>query len=287
VNLDKRVAFLSITSRANPRLRHAAELVQSSRARRKERLLALHGLRELQRGIDAGLAFKSVLIGHERWQSASLDGTDSQLVELVACLPTSRIALVSDPLLHAIEYGQRNDGLLAIAVAPQYAWDQFQPKPQSLIVIVDGLEKPGNLGAIARTADAVGADGIVLTGGIDDWFNPNAIRASTGTILSMPLLRANSVEELLSWLAARSIQPITITGEAPQTLWQSELTKSVALVFGAEDKGLSPAWRGAPLQSYRLLMAGQADSLNVSVTAAVSLFEVARQRYPHRLDWMR
>jgi TrmH family RNA methyltransferase len=146
-----------------------------------------------------------------------------------------------------------------------------------LLVILEAVEKPGNLGAILRSADGAAADAVIAASPRTDLFNPNAIRASAGTIFSVRLGSA-STEATLTWLGWRGIRVIAAKVDAARIYTDADLTGPLALVLGAEVDGLSPAWAAAETEAVRIPMLGVADSLNVSVSAAILLYEARRQR---------
>jgi TrmH family RNA methyltransferase len=151
------------------------------------------------------------------------------------------------------------------------------PQTAPLIAVLEGVEKPGNVGAVLRSADAAGVSAVILADGRTDLYNPNAIRASSGTIFSMPVCEATS-SDVLAWLRERGfrIAAARVDGSVPYT--KVDYRGPTAIVLGSEATGLSPIWSGNDIQAVRLPMLGAADSLNVSVTAAVLFYEALRQR---------
>jgi TrmH family RNA methyltransferase len=145
------------------------------------------------------------------------------------------------------------------------------------MLVLEAVEKPGNLGAILRSADGAAADAVVAASPRTDLFNPNAIRASAGTIFSVPLATGASAE-VREWLGRRDVRVVAARVDADQSYVETDLTGSLALVVGAEAEGLSNAWAGRGIQAVRIPMLGTADSLNVSVSAAILLYEARRQR---------
>jgi TrmH family RNA methyltransferase len=152
----------------------------------------------------------------------------------------------------------------------------LHPGPEPLILVTEDLEKPGNLGAILRTADAAGCDAVIAIGGTD-LFNPNVIRASIGTAFTVPLAGATA-ESALAWLRAAAIRILVARVDAGRLYTDANLRGPLALVLGSEALGLSAAWNAPDIEGIRLPMLGLADSLNVSATAAVLAYEARRQR---------
>jgi TrmH family RNA methyltransferase len=153
----------------------------------------------------------------------------------------------------------------------------LQLPPDPLLVVVEGVEKPGNVGAILRSADAAGASAVIAADPRTDVFNPNAIRASIGTIFALPVVAATA-DEARTWLRDRGIGPVAAVVEADTPYTSVDLTGPTAIVLGSEANGLTDAWRGDDVRAVHLPMAGVADSLNVSVATAILLFEAVRQR---------
>jgi RNA methyltransferase, TrmH family len=161
--------------------------------------------------------------------------------------------------------------------APRAELADLQLPADPLVVVTEDVEKPGNVGAILRSADAVGADAVIAVGGTD-LFNPNVIRASVGTVFSVPAATA-SAEEAIAWLRGRGVRIVTALVDAQRLHVEANLRGPLAIVLGSESRGLSDSWRGPDVEAVRLPMAGVADSLNVSVAAAVLLYEAWRQRH--------
>jgi TrmH family RNA methyltransferase len=194
-------------------------------------------------------------------------------------LRAAEVALqpVSEPVFAKLAFGQRAEGLVAVVRIPSAALADLVLPEQPLVVVVEAVEKPGNLGAILRSADGAGADAMIAASPRTDLFNPNAIRASAGTIFSLPLAAGTS-GEALAWLDGRGVRIVTARVDADRVYSNVDLSGPLALVLGAEADGLSEAWRGPRIEAVRIPMLGTADSLNVSVSAAILLYEARRQR---------
>lgn len=191
---------------------------------------------------------------------------------------------VAPAALDRASYRQRSQGVLA--VFPQQdtgLTDLTPPGPDPLLVVAEGVEKPGNLGAMLRTAAAAGADALIAIGATVDLHNPNVLRASTGAVFSMPSA-VTTWEELSPWLEKTGVRLVGAASSATNSMWDSDLTGAMALVLGAEDAGLSERALASLDEAVAIPQApGAVDSLNVSVAAAILLFEARRQRR-HRLD---
>jgi TrmH family RNA methyltransferase len=177
-----------------------------------------------------------------------------------------------------LAFGDRSDGIVAIVRTGSTDLDSLRLTPGvPLVVVVEGVEKPGNLGAILRTADGAGASGLIAADPLTDLFNPNAIRASLGTIFRVPIAAAPT-PATLDWLTSRGIAPIAAHVDATVPYTEVDMRGPVAIVLGSEATGLSAAWDDPRVTSVRIPMLGTADSLNVSVAAAIVLYEAVRQR---------
>ena len=185
---------------------------------------------------------------------------------------------VSLDVFEKIAYREGSDGLLAVAI-PKYAdLQQFKPKKKNpLIIVLETVEKPGNLGAVMRTADAAGVDAVIIADPRTDLYNPNAIRASVGCIFSMPLFACSS-EECIKWLKDNKITIYCTYLKASIDYLEADFKKASAIVMGTEATGISQQWVDAADQNIIIPMNGIADSLNVSVTTAIVTFEAVRQR---------
>ncbi len=258
-----------LRSPANPRIRHAARL-RTGRYRRRSGQFVVDGLREIQRAVAAGV--RPVELFLQTQQSERLRQQHADLLaapQLAHCQ-----TLVAPAAFEKLAYGERNEGAVAVFETPSRTLEELRLPPSPLLLIADGVEKPGNLGAILRSADAAGVDAVLCSDCATDLFHPNVIRASTATVFTLPAA-ACSGEAARSFLAAHGIQVVAARVDASATMWQADLGGAVALLVGAEDRGLGPQWQS---QAIRIPMAGRADSLNVSVAAAVLAFEARRQR---------
>ncbi len=252
-----------ITSTDNPRVKAYAKL-KTARERRRTGLFLIEGSREVERAIAAGVAIETIVLCPDLFEGESIDVAAIEVMT-VAAAPMRKI-------------GIRDNPAGVIAVAEQFGTDlgALRLGPNPLILIAEGVEKPGNLGAMMRTCDAVGADAVVVADGGTDVFNPNVVRASQGSIFAVPVAVATTAE-VIDWVAAEQIQ---VFGGYPATsneLWEVQMRGASAVLVGAEDVGISPEWSEIAVP-VRIPMAGTADSLNASVSAAILLFEAVRQR---------
>jgi TrmH family RNA methyltransferase len=184
---------------------------------------------------------------------------------------------VSPAVLAKVAFGERSDGVVAVVAAPQLDLADLVPTDEPLVVVLEGVEKPGNLGAVLRTADGAGATAVIAADPLTDPFNPNAIRASLGTIFALPVVAATTTDTI-AWLERRGIRAVAAIVDAVTPWTAADLTGPLAIVLGNEATGLSPAWHDAGMTAISIPMRGIADSLNVSTAAAIVLYEAVRQR---------
>ena len=184
---------------------------------------------------------------------------------------------LSDIAFRKVSYRDTPDGLLAVAPLRETSLESLEVKQNALLLVVVGLEKPGNLGALLRTADGVNVDAVFVTGAGTDLTNPNVIRASMGSVFSRPVLEVET-ETLLAWLRGRHVNIVATTPHTKTSYWDADYTGAVAIVLGAEHEGLSDDWLEAAQSRVSIPMQGLADSLNVGTAGALLLYEAVRQR---------
>jgi TrmH family RNA methyltransferase len=273
---DQRQAAV-LSSPANPRIRAAAAL-RDRRERSTSGLTIIDGARELRRALAAGVevieAFvcEPLLAGADA--RAALDGLEGLAATGVPVHRTTKTAFAK------LAFGERAEGLVAVIRSPSLSLAGLDLPDDGMIVVIEGVEKPGNVGAILRSADGAGAAAVIAASARTDLTNPNVIRASAGTLFTVPLAAADS-DAVLTWLRARGTRLFAARVEGALAYTDADLRGDVALILGAEDRGLTPVWDAADITAVHLPMAGIADSLNVSVTAAVLLYEARRQRDRH------
>ncbi|MBC8425858.1 RNA methyltransferase [bacterium] len=259
-----------ITSLQNPRVKRLVKL-RERRHREREGVVLLDEARVIRRALDAGADFGEVYV---RTGATGAAGAD-----LAAALRDAGAELVelAPHVMAKAAYRDDPDGVLALCAPPATGLDALSLPADALVVVLENVEKPGNLGAVVRTASGAGVDAVLASGaGADPW-NPNALRASTGAVFSVPLATA-SAAEIMDHLRRRSIRMVAADPEAGDSYAALDLTGPVAFVLGAEDAGLTAATRSAADVACRIPMRGAADSLNVSVSAAILVYEARRQR---------
>ncbi len=267
---------LLIDSPANPRVKAAIGL-RERRDREATGLTLIDGGRECLRAMEAGAVIETAFVCRplvasreakrvveKVEQSFGPHGAPIELVE------------VGERAFARLAFGDRSDGVVLVARIPERTLRDLVLPAAPLILVTEDVEKPGNVGAILRSADAVGAHAVIAVGGTD-LYNPNVIRSSIGTVFSMQVAAATAAE-VEAWLRAAGIRIVASRVDASDLHVDADLTGPVAIVLGSESDGLSDAWRGADIGAIRLPMLGAADSLNVSAAAAVLLYEAWRQR---------
>lgn len=268
--------FEPITSPANPRVRAAARLREAG-ARREAGLTLVDGRRELARAVAAGIEIMEIFLDAEAPPDADRDAWLRDL----ASRGTAIVALARRAF-EKIAFGSRNEAVIGVVRFAGRPLDVLQVATDRPVLVIEGVEKPGNLGAILRTADAAGIAGVIACGGGTDPANPAAIRASLGTVFRMPLAVASS-EAAIDWCARHGRRVIAAIPGGTRLWHEADLAGPTAIVLGSEAHGLSAAWPDAAqagritYETVRLPMLGIADSLNVSATAAILIYEALRQ----------
>ncbi len=262
---------MKITSTANPRVKAAAKL-RHSRACAEQGRFMIDGVREISRALDGGVKLVEVYIcrpqcrGEECQRLLSrLDKADAAQFE------------VNESVFSLLAYGSRAEGVLAAAEIPKRALTDFHLPKQALVAVLEGVEKPGNIGAVLRSADGAGVSAVIVADAGVDLYNPNAIRASLGTVFTLPVFVAGAAETI-AWLRRQRLRIFAARVDAAVDYSACDFKQPCAMVLGSEAEGLSDAWRGEDITAIRLPMRGLADSLNVSATAAVLFYEALRQR---------
>jgi len=261
-----------ITSAKNPRIR-AALALRDRRAREEAGLTLVDGVRELERALTGGAKPVEVFVDLARVDAAGRAVMAEARARGAIVLPTS------GPALARLAFGDRAEGLVATLQIPDLSLASLHLPETPLVVVLEGVEKPGNLGAVLRSADGAGADAVILADPLTDLFNPNAVRASLGAIFAMPLAAAPSAD-VGAHLARGGVTVITARVDADDLYSDLDLTGPIAIVLGSEADGLTDRWPAPPAHPVRLPMLGVGDSLNVSIAAAVLLYEARRQRGP-------
>jgi len=259
-----------ISSTKNPKIKFILSLQKSSE-RRKHNLFLVEGLREIELALSAGHTFHSVYICNE---IAGKEITEKMNFVYMSALP---IEYIHRNVFDKLAYRENSDGLIAIAIPKKISLENLLFKKNPLIIVIESVEKPGNIGAILRTADAAGVDAVIICNPRTDLYNPNVIRSSVGCIFTNQVIVSNS-GDVKKWLKENKINVFAATLNAETVYHQVNFTLPFAIIMGTEDKGLSDNWLTADLQQIKIPMNGKIDSLNVSNATAIIVFEALRQR---------
>lgn len=265
----------AIESPKNPRIKALVRL-RSRRERTRTGVTLVEGARETGRALGAGVEVREAFVC-----TALLRGEGTTLPGRLhaAGVPVTEVSLAA---FARLSQRQGPDGVACLIRPPVASPDLLLPF-DALVVVAAGLEKPGNLGALLRSADAAGADAMVVSGGGTDPWNPGVVRASMGSVFACPVLDLPP-EAARAWLRRRGLRVLATVPTAATPYWDADLRGAVAIVLGPEHEGLDPAWAGAADARVGVPMTGAADSLNVSVTGALMLFEARRQRRDRARD---
>jgi len=257
-----------ITSTQNPKIKKLLLLQQKSAVRRSEGLFVMEGQRELQHCIDGGYEVDTIF-----W-SPEVSGTQTMPLKNIG---KASVFEVPATLYEKIAYRGSTEGVIAEIRTKHLGLKDIRLSADPLIVVLESVEKPGNLGAILRSADAAGVDAVIVCDPLTDLYNPNLIRSSIGAAFSVQNV-ACSTEECIKWLKDNNIAILTAQLQDSKLYYDTDMTRGTAIVMGTEATGLTDIWRQNADAHIRIPMLGQLDSLNVSVSAAILMFEAVRQR---------
>lgn len=252
-----------ITSSQNPKIKRLMLLQQKSAERRKAGLFVVEGQRELQHCIDAGFDIDTVFFCPEIAQATLKE--DYSIIS------------ISPSVYERVAYRGGTEGVIALVRPRILTLGDLHLGDNPLVMVLESVEKPGNLGAVLRSADAAGVDAVIVCDPLTDLYNPNLIRSSIGAIFTVPCVACSSAE-CIAWLRSHGIQILTAQLQDSRLYYDTPMTGPTAIVMGTEATGLTDAWRQAADAHIRIPMLGSLDSLNVSVSAAILLYEAVRQR---------
>ena len=277
----------TITSAQNPKIKNLLLLQEKSKARREQGLFVVEGRRELEHCLEAGFTVKTLFIcpgiaeTTEFVENFSLCGspknqfsTNSQTNDIES---VASIIEIPEALYRKVAYRESTEGIIAEVEYKSLTLEELRLPDNPLVMVLESVEKPGNLGAVLRSADAAGVDAVIFCDPLTDLYNPNLIRASIGAVFTVPTVLASS-QEAIAFLKERGIQILTAQLQDSSLYYDIDMRRGTALVMGTEATGLTDLWRKAASAHIRIPMLGQLDSLNVSVSAAILLFEAVRQR---------
>lgn len=264
---------LTITSPQNPRIKQLLALQQKSSERRHLGMFVVEGGRELARCVNGGFEIDTVFHCPQLYKASSADFT-----LLHSMLPHGvTVVDVTPQVYEKIAYRGSTEGIIATVKTRPSTLDSLTVSDQPLIVVLESVEKPGNIGAVLRSADAAGADAVIVCDPLTDLYNPNLIRASVGAFFSVPCVACTS-EACIAFLKKHGISILTAQLQDSSLYYGTDMRRPVAIVMGTEATGLTTQWRDAADAHIRIPMLGRGDSLNVSVSTAILLYEAVRQR---------
>lgn len=259
----------TITSAQNPKIKDLLALQEKSKERRKKGLFVVEGRRELLHCIEAGYKPFTIFVCPDIIEEADY----REIIERCKC---SFIEIPAH-LYDKVAYRGGTEGIIAELHCKDMGLDSIILKENPLVVVLEAVEKPGNLGAVLRSADACGADAVIVCDPLTDLYNPNLIRSSIGAIFTVPVATASS-EDTVRWLKDKGIRIYTAQLQDSEWYYDTDMKGGTAIVMGTEATGLTDIWREAADAHIKIPMLGKLDSLNVSVSAAILMFEAVRQR---------
>jgi TrmH family RNA methyltransferase len=261
---------VDISSPSNARLK-ALVALHKRRSRAEAGVTVVEGYDELALAVDVGVVPTALYCCPEL-----VSDDRAELVDRIAALG-SEVVRLSRTAYEKVSYRDSPDGFLAVVPDPTRSLAELELPDDALVLVVEGIEKPGNLGAMLRTAEAAGVHAVIAASPVTDWANPNVVRASKGTLFAVPVANAPT-DEVVAGLRGRGVRIVVATPEADQLVTDADLTGPVALVVGTEHEGVTDAFKAAADDLVKLPMAGRINSLNVSNAAAVVIYEAVRQR---------
>lgn len=284
----------TITSAQNRKVKELLTLVEKSKARSAAGLFVVEGQRELGHCLDAGFipetlficgevmavqnnAVNGVKTGHLTENIEGKDGLDALIAKAEALNPRLGVVQIPAFLYEKVAYRGSTEGIIAEVHSVPRSLEDLRLGERPLVMVLESVEKPGNLGAVLRSADAAGADAVIVCDPLTDIWNPNLIRSSVGAVFSVPVAVCTSADAI-AFLKERGIRILTAQLQDSEWYYDTDMTGAAALVMGTESTGLTQAWRDSADAHIKIPMLGRLDSLNVSVSAAVLLYEAVRQR---------
>ncbi len=267
---------MKITSTSNPRIKQVIDL-HKPRERKKVNLFIIEGEKEIWLAVESGIKIKNIFFLSELISASSIQKLKSK-IQPDDCIE------VNEAVYSKMSYRDEATGILAVAESKDFSLNNISHlnNPQSpirnpLIIVLEKVEKPGNLGAILRTADAAKVDAVIVCDQQTDLLNPNVIRSSIGTIFTNQIAQTNS-ENAINWLRKNKIKILATSPDAKLFYQETNLNQPCAIVMGSEAEGLSKIWFDEADELVKIPMLGKIDSLNVSVSTAIIVFEAIRQR---------
>ncbi len=258
-----------ITSLQNPAIKNIVKL-SKSKERREQQLFIIEGARELSLALHSDYQTQSVYVCREMFEK-------SKYPDVLDSLSETTIFDISPQVFEKIAYRENSDGIVALAKPKSHTLKDLKLSENPFIIVLEKVEKPGNLGAILRTADAAAVDAVIVCDPQTDLYNPNVVRSSVGTIFTMQTAICTSTDAI-EWLVDKNITTFAAELNAAEFYQNIDFTQPSAIVMGSEAEGLTEVWLNNTKKRIKIPMRGKIDSLNVSVSTAVLAFEAMRQR---------
>jgi TrmH family RNA methyltransferase len=258
-----------ITSAQNQKIKDLLALQEKSKERRKKGLFVVEGRRELIHCVEAGYEPYAIFFCPEIISAADFD----EIADKCDCSYFE----IPQHLYDKVAYRGGTEGVIAELRCKEMNLESLRLKENPIVVVLESVEKPGNLGAVLRSADASGVDAVIVCDPLTDMYNPNLIRSSIGAIFTVPVATASS-EETIKWLKDNKIKIYTAQLQDSEWYYDTDMKGGTAIIMGTEATGLTPVWRKTADAHIKIPMLGKLDSLNVSVSAAILMFEAVRQR---------
>ena len=255
---------MDITSLQNPRVKHIVKLRDDRRQRQNDGLMLVEGYDEIQLALSAGYKPQTILSAPEL-SSRQIDQVNAEYIT------------VNRAVFEKLSYRENPDGWLAVFPIPRVSMDELKLSDSPLLIVAESIEKPGNLGAILRTADAAQVDAVIVCDPRVDAYSPNVVRASRGTLFTVPVIETKSAQALV-FLQRQGIQVLAATPSAEAEYTRQDLRGPLAVAVGTENEGLSDFWLSQADMRVKIPMLGKVNSLNVSVSTALIVYETLRQR---------
>ncbi len=262
---------LIISSPQNARIKHAVRL-RERRGRRKQKRTIVDGRREIEQLLKSDWVVCELF-----FRKSFYDSAESDLIRQSVDADRVQILVVDDNVFEKLAFGDRDEGIVATAETPDFSLESLDLSQAPLICVLDQVEKPGNIGAVLRTIDSAGVDALILSSPLTDVANPNTIRASLGAIFRTRIAVAEA-NQVIAWLRNQGARILAARVEDGEDYAVANYDGTVAIVLGNEANGLGDDWTGEGIRNVAIPMRGQVDSLNVSASAAVLLYEATRQR---------
>lgn len=266
----------NITSAQNAKIKELLALQEKSKERRKKGLFVVEGKREIIHCVEAGYEPHTFFICRDIITEKEFDSIMGAVEDNFYGM-TCQIIEIPQHLYDKVAYRGGTEGVIAEMHCKEMNLESLKLKENPLVVVLESVEKPGNLGAVLRSADASGVDAVIVCDPLTDMYNPNLIRSSIGAIFTVPVATATS-EEAIAWLKNNGIKIYTAQLQDSEWYYDTDMKGGTAIVMGTEATGLTDVWRKAADAHIKIPMLGRLDSLNVSVSAAILMFEAVRQR---------